>query len=151
MDFNDSPDEATFRAEARAWLEKTIGAPAAKTLVRIGDPESMKIAKAYQKKKAEAGYAGLTWKKESAAANSRPSSPSSSGRKNRKFQAPVGLFAIGLGMCIPTVIAFHSPDKIKRYVGPALRGDEIWCQLFSEPAAPAPTSPAQDARGARWR
>ena len=64
MDFNDSPEEAAFRAEARAWLEKTIGQPNARTSLRVEGPEAMKAAKAYQKKKAEAGYAGLTWRKE---------------------------------------------------------------------------------------
>ena len=57
------------------------------------------------------------------------------GQEEQKFQAPTGPFAIGLGMCIPTVIAFHSPEGVNRYVAPALRGEEIWCQLFSEPSA----------------
>jgi alkylation response protein AidB-like acyl-CoA dehydrogenase len=38
-------------------------------------------------------------------------------------------------MCIPTVIAFGSDEHKQRYVQKALKGDEIWCQLFSEPAA----------------
>jgi alkylation response protein AidB-like acyl-CoA dehydrogenase len=38
-------------------------------------------------------------------------------------------------MCIPTMIAFASDEQKARHVGPALRGEEIWCQLFSEPAA----------------
>ncbi len=38
-------------------------------------------------------------------------------------------------MCIPTVFTHGSPEIIARYVAPALAGDEVWCQLFSEPAA----------------
>ena len=57
------------------------------------------------------------------------------GQEEAKFDAPTGPFAIGLGMCIPTVIAFGSDEHKKRYVQPALKGEEIWCQLFSEPAA----------------
>ena len=53
MDFNDTPEEAAFRAEARSWLEKTLGMPNAKTNTRVEGPEAMKAAKAYQKKKAE--------------------------------------------------------------------------------------------------
>jgi alkylation response protein AidB-like acyl-CoA dehydrogenase len=135
MDFNDSPEEAAFRAEARAWLEATLGQPNARTPARIGDPESMKLAKAYQAKKAAAGFAGLTWRKDVGGRELPPIFSVIFGQEEAKFQAPVGPFAIGLGMCIPTVIAFHSPDRIKRYVGPALRGEEIWCQLFSEPSA----------------
>jgi len=135
MDFNDAPEEAAFRAEARIWLEKTLGVPNPKTLLRIDGPEGMKAAKTYQKKKAEAGYAGLTWRKKVGGRELPPIFSVIFGQEEQKFQAPTGPFAIGLGMCIPTVIAFHSPDKIKRYVGPALRGEEVWCQLFSEPGA----------------
>ena len=44
------------------------------------------------------------------------------------------MFLIGLGMCIPTMMAYAKPEQLQRYVRPALRGEEIWCQLFSEPA-----------------
>jgi alkylation response protein AidB-like acyl-CoA dehydrogenase len=135
MDFNDSAEEAAFRAEARAWLEKTLGQPNAKTLVRVDGPEGMTAAKAYQAKKAAAGYAGLTWRKEIGGRELAPIYSVIFGQEEAKFQAPVGPFAIGLGMCIPTVIAFHSADGVKRYVGPALQGEKIWCQLFSEPSA----------------
>lgn len=52
-----------------------------------------------------------------------------------KFDAPTGPFTIGLGMCVPTVIAFGSDEHKKRYVRKAMLGEEIWCQLFSEPSA----------------
>src|SRR5258708_38832843 len=45
-----------------------------------------------------------------------------------------GPFGIGLGMCIPTLMTYGSDDAKQRYVVPAVQGDEIWCQLFSEPA-----------------
>lgn len=135
MDFNDTPEEAAFRAEARAWLEKTLGQPNARANVRIDGPEALKRAKDYQAKKAAAGFAGLTWRKEVGGRELPPIFSVIFSQEEQKFEAPVGPFAIGLGMCIPTVIAFHSPEKVKRYVGPALRGEEIWCQLFSEPSA----------------
>ncbi len=135
MDFNDSPEEASFRNEARAWLEKTLQQPKAGTNARLEGPEAMQIAKGYQAKKSAAGYAGLTWRKEVGGREMPPIFSVIFSQEEQKFQAPVAPFAIGLGMCLPTVIAFHSPEKIKRYVGPALRGEEIWCQLFSEPSA----------------
>ena len=45
-----------------------------------------------------------------------------------------GVYEIGLGMCIPTMLAYATEEQKQRYAGPALRGEEIWCQLFSEPA-----------------
>ena len=87
-------DLETFRAEARAWLETTLGQPNTKTLARIGDPESMKLAKAYQAKKAAAGYAGLTWRKEVGGRELPPIFSVIFGQEEAKFQAPVGPFAI---------------------------------------------------------
>src|SRR3546814_1577480 len=49
--------------------------------------------------------------------------------------APTGLFSIGLGMCIPTVFTHGSKEVIERFVPRSLSGEEVWCQLFSEPAA----------------
>ena len=50
------------------------------------------------------------------------------------FVVPRGLYEIGLGMCIPTMMAYAKPEQLDRYVRPALHGEEVWCQLFSEPA-----------------
>lgn len=134
MDFNDSPEEAAFRAEARAWLEKTLGPPASRQTMKT-EGDVIAASKAYQAKKAKAGYVGLTWRKDVGGRELPPIFQVIFSQEEQKFQAPVSPFGIGLGMCIPTVIAFHSADKIKRYVPPALRGEEIWCQLFSEPSA----------------
>ena len=61
MDFNDTPEEAAYRVEARAWLEKN----APKGRVRDDeDPAGLKEAKAWQAKKAAAGYSCITWPKE---------------------------------------------------------------------------------------
>jgi len=135
MDFNDAPEEAAFRAEVRAWLERTLGPPSSRTGARPDSAEWLKAAKAYQAKKADAGYVGLTWRKEVGGRELSPIYSVIFGQEEQQFQAPVAPFSIGLGMCIPTVIAFHKPESVKRYVGPALRGEEIWCQLFSEPGA----------------
>jgi alkylation response protein AidB-like acyl-CoA dehydrogenase len=135
MDFNDTPEEAAFRADARAWLEATLGSPSSRTRARGEGEESIAAAKAYQAKKADAGYAGLTWRKDMGGRELPPIFSVIFGQEEARFHAPSGPFAIGLGMCIPTVIAFGSADQTSRYVRPALRGEKIWCQLFSEPAA----------------
>ena len=56
-------------------------------------------------------------------------------QEQSRYHVPTSLFEIGLGMCLPTVFTHGSPELIARYVAPALAGDEVWCQLFSEPAA----------------
>ena len=138
MDFNDTPEEAKFRAEARAFLEANCKPKAAERdrMSRSLKPvEYMKAAKAYQKKKAEAGFAGITWAKEQGGRGLPPIFNVIFNQEEAKFDAPSGVFAIGLGMCVPTVIAFADDATKDRYVAKALRGEEIWCQLFSEPGA----------------
>src|SRR5204862_5789556 len=52
-----------------------------------------------------------------------------------RAKLPGILDVIGIGMLGPTIIAHGTEDQKQRYLGPMLHGDEIWCQLFSEPAA----------------
>ncbi len=138
MDFNDTPEEAAFRAQARAFLEANCPRKAARGS-RAADSEAddgyLARAKAYQAKKAQAGFAGLTWAPEQGGRGLAPIFAVIFGQEEAKFDAPSAPFTIGLGMCVPTVIAFGSDAHRQRYVAPALRGEEIWCQLFSEPAA----------------
>ena len=135
MDFNDTPEEAEFRAEARAFLEKHLqpkgkGAASSRDRVNMLDK-----AKAWQKIKAENKFAQITWPKEWGGRGGTSMQQVVWNQEESKFDAPTGPFAIGLGMCIPTVIAFGSDAHKQRYVEKALKGEEIWCQLFSEPAA----------------
>ncbi|HTO40940.1 MAG TPA: acyl-CoA dehydrogenase family protein [Rhizomicrobium sp.] len=139
MDFEDSPEEAKFRKEARAWLDanaklKTTNTDAGE-LKETEDKTTLTAAKAWQAKKAEKGYARLTWPKEVGGLGGTPMQQVVFHQEEARYDvAPSGPFNIGLGMCIPTVMAYGSKESIARYVKPALRGDEIWCQLFSEPA-----------------
>ena len=138
MDFNDTPEEAAFRAEARAFLEANCTPKVAerdRMNRSLRGADYLTAAKAYQKKKAEAGFAGITWAKEHGGRGLPPIFSVIFGQEEAKFDAPSAPFAIGLGMCLPTVIAFASEPIKQRYVAKALSGEEIWCQLFSEPGA----------------
>lgn len=137
MDFNDTKEEAEFRAEARAFLEKVLE-PKGKgpdLRSRLSGSDFMKAAKDWQDKKADAGFAQITWPKEIGGRGGTIMQQVIWNQEESKFDAPSGPFAIGLGMCVPTVIAFGSTEHKKRYVKKALHGEEIWCQLFSEPSA----------------
>ncbi len=138
MDFNDTSEEAAFRAEARAFLQGACKPKAAENermRKALKPVEYLKAAKAYQKQKAEAGFAGITWAKEQGGRGLPPIFGVIFNQEEAKFDAPSNAFAIGLGMCVPTVIAFAGDEIKNRYVAKALAGEEIWCQLFSEPGA----------------
>ncbi len=134
MNFEDTPEEAEFRAEARAFLKKHLD-PAENDRDARYQPDFIERAKKWQKTKAEGGFAQITWPKQFGGRGGTPIQQVIWNQEESKFNAPTYPFAIGLGMCLPTVIAFGSDEHKKRYVPPALTGEEIWCQLFSEPAA----------------
>jgi alkylation response protein AidB-like acyl-CoA dehydrogenase len=136
MDFNDSPEEAAYRDKARAWLEENAAAHKSTSANgrRPNSPEHMAAAKAWQAKKAENGYACITWPKEWGGGGGTPIQSVIFGQEEGKVGVNYGYFTIGLGMCVPTVMAFADAETKTRFVGPAMRGEEIWCQLFSEPA-----------------
>jgi acyl-CoA dehydrogenase len=141
MDFNDTPQEAAFRSEVRAWLEQNakpktaLGFSAENPRFQRNEQEALKVAKAWQAKKAAKGYARITWPKENGGLGGTPMQQVVYNQEEGKFDVPSGFFEIGLGMCIPTVTHYASKETAQRYVKPALYGEEIWCQLFSEPSA----------------
>ena len=68
MDFEDTPEEAAFRAEVNAWLAgrakpRRINDERNLTELANGASAEMEAARAWQKKKAEKGYARITWPK----------------------------------------------------------------------------------------
>ncbi|MBV9044664.1 MAG: acyl-CoA dehydrogenase family protein [Alphaproteobacteria bacterium] len=140
MDFEDSPEEAAFRKEVRAWLDANAKKREGKREIDPEDMENgaaneMAASKAWQKTKAKAGYARITWPKGMGGIGGTPMQSIIFGQEESKYDVPTGgPFAIGLGMCIPTLMAYGDEEAKKRYVWPAVQGDEIWCQLFSEPA-----------------
>ncbi|MBI1239114.1 MAG: acyl-CoA dehydrogenase [Alphaproteobacteria bacterium] len=141
MDFKDTPDEAKFRAEVRAWLEanakpkSATGFSAENPRFQQSEQEALKKAKAWQAKKAEARYARITWPKEWGGLGGTPIQQVIYSQEESKFDVPTGFFEIGLGMCVPTVMHYADKATSERFVSPAIRGEEIWCQLFSEPSA----------------
>ena len=139
MDFEDSPEEAKFRAEVRSWLDanakKRVRREISADHMENGAANEMAASKAWQKTKAQAGYARITWPKGMGGIGGTPMQSIIFSQEEAKYDvAGGGPFGIGLGMCIPTLMAYGSEESKKRYVWPAVQGDEIWCQLFSEPA-----------------
>ncbi len=134
MDLNDTPEQAEYRAQARAWLEANRDqAPA-----RSGSPEDsayIDSRRAWQRKLAEAGLAAVTWPTEFGGRGRGPIEQVTVNQEISRAEVPGILDVIGIGMLGPCLIAHGSEEQKSRHLGPMLHGDEVWCQMFSEPSA----------------
>jgi alkylation response protein AidB-like acyl-CoA dehydrogenase len=134
MDFADSPEEAAYRARVRTWLEENL--PRSGLASKLSsEGERLMAARSWQALKAEAGYARVSWPREWGGTGGTAIQQAIFTQEEARCDVPRGFFGIGLGMCIPTLMKFCDANTQRRFAGPALRGAEIWCQLFSEPAA----------------
>ncbi|MEJ2130058.1 MAG: acyl-CoA dehydrogenase family protein [Gammaproteobacteria bacterium] len=129
MDFNDIPEEAKYREEVRAWLEANV--PTAEELEGL-DP--IEQAKLWQKRKYDAGWACLRWPKEYGGRDASAIEQVIWNQEEAKFDTPGGIFAIGQGMAAPTLMAWGTEEQKAEYLPRLASGEDIWCQLFSEPA-----------------
>ena len=141
MNFDDTPEEAAFRAEARKWIE--ANKPSAELAALAPDEtggmpaqgEVLKAAKAWQKRKADGGWACITWPKEYGGRSATPIQRVIWDQEEGPYGQLNSPFQIGQGMCAPTMMTYATEEQKKRYIPKLASGEEIWCQLFSEPAA----------------
>jgi alkylation response protein AidB-like acyl-CoA dehydrogenase len=134
VDLNDTPEQAAYRERVRAWLhEHKAQAPP-----RSGghdDVGYINARRAWQRQLAEAGLAGVTWPREYGGQGLTPIEQVIVNQEISRADVPGLLDVIGIGMLGPCLIAHGTEEQKGRYLGPMLHGDEVWCQLFSEPAA----------------
>jgi alkylation response protein AidB-like acyl-CoA dehydrogenase len=137
MDFADTPTEAEFRAEVRAWLTANAERrePGMVFKSKYGSDDLVGQAKIWQAKKHEAGFSGITMPKKFGGRGGSAMEQVIYNQEEAEFVAPRGVYEIGLGMCIPTMLTYATDAQKSRYAPPALKGEEVWCQLFSEPSA----------------
>ena len=139
MDFNDTSQEAEFRAKCRAWLEANAELKTKKTNsvknMNIGNKSLLEAAAEWQKKKYDAGWAMIHWPKEFGGIGATPIERIIWAQEESKFNVPKGVYEIGLGMAGPVMMEYATDEQKERYLPPMAEGKEIWCQLFSEPSA----------------
>ncbi|MDT7707015.1 MAG: hypothetical protein QOG20_2622 [Pseudonocardiales bacterium] len=131
MDLADSPEEAAFRARVRAWL--------AEALPTLPWPEPADLAdklpfwRQWQKLLFEAGYAGMSWPREYGGQGTDAKIRAVFSEEADRAGAPDKLNTVGEDFAGPTIVAFGTDAQKERFLRPILTGDELWCQLFSEP------------------
>jgi alkylation response protein AidB-like acyl-CoA dehydrogenase len=128
-------DLTAFSARVRAWLEQNA---ARLDLVSDDEGESLaglEVAKQFQAALFDAGLAGLSWPERYGGQGLTMEHQLVFNVEAEDYVLPTGPFIIGLGMCAPTLLEFGTEEQRLRHVPKMLRGDEVWCQLFSEPGA----------------
>jgi alkylation response protein AidB-like acyl-CoA dehydrogenase len=141
MNFDDTPQEAAFRAEARKWIDANAPREFEEELsksslgrIKLRKHDIVEVAKAWQKKKAEGGWVCLHWPREYGGRGATPVERVIWQQEEGIYFKLTSPFQIGEGMCGPTVMTYGSEADKRRYLPRIASGEEIWCQLFSEPA-----------------
>ena len=135
MNFDDTPQEAAFREEARAFLSANATLKADAKPREESEEQYIERARVWQKLKSENGWACLNYPPEYGGRGATPMEQIIWGQEEGRYDVPVGPYAIGLGMCGPTLIAYASEEEKQKRVPRMVSGEDIWCQLFSEPGA----------------
>jgi alkylation response protein AidB-like acyl-CoA dehydrogenase len=135
VDLRYTEQEETFRDELREWLRTTLPslpeAPAAENW-----PARRQYDQRWQRLLYDAGYAGVDWPVEGGGRGASPIEQLIFKEECERAGAPyIGVGFVGLLHAGPTIIAEGSEEQKERYLPPILRGDEVWCQGFSEPDA----------------
>lgn len=120
-------DIEEYGRQARTWVAANAE----------GFPPDSGLAKAREFMAAlyDAGYSGITWPAEYGGQGLSQAEERAFLQAAKDHPLPVGVFGIGLGMCGPTLLSIGTEEHKRRYLKPLLRGEEIWCQMFSEPGA----------------
>jgi alkylation response protein AidB-like acyl-CoA dehydrogenase len=141
MNFDDTPEEARFRQEVRTWLAANAPTHLAPELanssfgnVALRSVDIVEASRAWQKKKFEAGWACLHWPKEYGGRGVTPIERVIWSQEEGLFAQLSFLFTIGHGMCGPTLMSYASEEQKRSLLPRMASGEQIWCQLFSEPA-----------------
>jgi len=135
MDLRFSESDEAFRAELRAWLAAEL--PKLPPKPSLDDwPARRAWDTAWQRTLFDAGYAGINWSKDVGGRGASPTEHLIFLEETERAGAPyVGVNFVGLLHAGPTLAAEASPEQKQAHLPRILRGDEVWCQGFSEPGA----------------
>jgi alkylation response protein AidB-like acyl-CoA dehydrogenase len=133
VQLRDSPEEAAFRQEVRAWIDANLAGELRGR--RGGEIRFEQAGREWSRRLGEAGYAALTWPEEYGGRGAPYSHQAILLEELARAEAPGHVGVIGLGMAGPTIAAHGTEAQKARYLPRIITGEEIWCQGFSEPGA----------------
>ena len=135
MDFQDTPELAAFRRDVKTWLDANATLRTDKLHMGMEGDTAFQEAQDWYKKKADDGFACLTWPKEYGGAGLTSLHEVVWTQEVEQYKTRDAHFVIGIGNCGPAVMHFAS-EAAKRELLPRMASaEDVWCQLFSEPSA----------------
>jgi len=137
MDLTSTPEHEALRSECRAWLRANLPWEYGKGLPPHFDDlvDEVTFLREWQRRLADAGWVGITWPSEYGGRDAGPLANYVVQEELARARAPELVGRIGINLVGPTLLAHGSPEQKQRWLPQILRGDELWCQLFSEPEA----------------
>jgi alkylation response protein AidB-like acyl-CoA dehydrogenase len=148
MELQDSAAEALFRAEARKWLEENTAGFAGSAQARldlaaagsaqeyeVAERAAVRAAQVWQARLSEQGWAGIAWPTLFGGRGGTPIQEAIFAEEAVAFDVSNGPLLIGLSMVGPTLMRNGTSAQQKEHLPRLLRGETVWCQLFSEPEA----------------
>lgn len=128
-------DLEAYSAKANAWLSSVADTYGREAREGLSELEDLALGRRYLRARFDAGYAGINWPTEYGGQGLSHIEKVAFEAEEMKFGMPTGYFGISLGMPVPIMMKYCA-DKafVRERVIKALQGEEIWCQLFSEPA-----------------
>ncbi|MCU1458609.1 MAG: acyl-CoA dehydrogenase [Actinomycetia bacterium] len=135
MDLRFTDDDERFRARLHDWLQRELPQLPAPP-PRDDWPARRAFDTDWQRRLFDGGYAGLNWPREYGGQGASPTQQLVFLEETTRARAPVvGVNFVGLLHAGPTLIAEGTPEQKRTHLPRILRGDEVWCQGFSEPSA----------------
>ena len=137
----DSPERAAWRSEFKQWLAEVLPEGWIEALEASDDAAFARARKdfnffAWQGVIGRTGYAAPLWPKEYGGLSGETWMQQIVREELGYHRLPIfGINLLGVGLAGPTIIAHASEAQKARYLPKILSGEEIWCQLFSEPGS----------------
>ena len=129
------PTDESFRAEATGWLDAHAPAMRARLAAAASERAHFDANRAWQRELFDAHWAGVAWPVEFGGRGETPERAAIFAHEQQRCGVSAGFVASTIGMVAPVLLRYGSTAQRQRYLRPLLRGDETWCQLFSEPGA----------------
>ncbi|MCH6564013.1 MAG: acyl-CoA dehydrogenase family protein [Myxococcales bacterium] len=138
MNIRFSEEDEAFRREIAGWLDDELVGEFAELRGRGGpgdDNALLDERRAWERKLGEAGWTCVGWPQEHGGRGASLTQQVIFYEEYARAAAPGRLGHIGEGLIGPTLIAFGSSAQKQRFLPAIRRGEELWCQGYSEPNA----------------